>query len=195
MKKALILFLLGGGGGAAGYHYGKPQVMPHLAPFLGEGPAELEGVVVEKRQDEERLVLVLRSGDETFLASFRERMSDVATLVHEGDTVVLESTGDVFTEDVPILRVRRGRAEGAGARPEGGDADRDENADGSEDAPEGGLLNEGAASNDAPNEGAPNGAEDAEAGSAEVNAPTASDAPADSPASATGEDEEAMGEV
>lgn len=78
----------------------------------------VEGVVLEERLEDERLVLVLRSEDESRLATFSQRREDIATLVEVGDRIRLQvSGGGVFADDPAIVWVRR-----SGESPQGGDA-------------------------------------------------------------------------
>ncbi|HJL17760.1 MAG TPA: hypothetical protein RMH99_18995, partial [Sandaracinaceae bacterium LLY-WYZ-13_1] len=80
-----------------------------LAPTLGLEGDEVEALVLDERHEEDRVILTLQAQDETLLASFRERRDDVASLVAPGDTVVmLVSERGPFTDDAPILSVRRG---------------------------------------------------------------------------------------
>jgi len=106
MKKlVLALFLMGLG--AAGGYFGRP----FAEPLVG-GPREVDAVVVSERTEESRLVLTLRMGDETMLATFHNRSEDVAELVAPGDTITLRMrSSGVFADDAPILRVSRPSAE------------------------------------------------------------------------------------
>jgi hypothetical protein len=103
VKTKLALLVLGLLGGLAGGYFARPS----LDRALGL-TNEVEGVVVEERREDERLVLTLRAGEETVLASFRERADDVEQLVAPGDflTVRLGARG-VFADEVPIVRLRR----------------------------------------------------------------------------------------
>jgi hypothetical protein len=95
---ALVLAL-----GVAGGYLLRPPVEQWLT-----GRGEVEASVTEERREEDRLVLALRSGDQTMMATFRERMDDVAELVQVGDVVTLRVGGHgVFADDVPIVRVQR----------------------------------------------------------------------------------------
>lgn len=103
MKTKLALLLLGLAGGLVGGYFARPSVDRAIGISN-----EIEGVVVEERREDERLVLTLRAGEETVLASFRERADDVEQLVAPGDfiTVRLGARG-VFADEVPIVRLRR----------------------------------------------------------------------------------------
>ena len=103
VKTKLALLVLGLAGGLVGGYFARPWV--DRAVGISN---EIEGVVVEERREDERLVLTLRAGEETVLASFRERADDVEQLVAPGDflTVRLGARG-VFADEVPIVRLRR----------------------------------------------------------------------------------------
>jgi hypothetical protein len=89
--------------GVAGGYFLRPPVEQWLT-----GRGEVEASVIEERREEDRLVLSLRSGDQTMMATFRERIDDVAELVEVGDVVTLRVGGHgVFADDVPIVRVQR----------------------------------------------------------------------------------------
>ena len=103
MKTLALGLVLGLAVGMVGGYFGRPRVERALG-----GSGEVEALVVAERQEEDRLVLTLSTGDETMLASFRERQGDVAELVSPGDmlTVRIARPG-VFADDVPIVRLRR----------------------------------------------------------------------------------------
>jgi hypothetical protein len=94
---ALVLIALGGAGG----YFGRPLVEPMVG-----GAHEIEAQVVSERTEDARLVLTLRVGDETMLATFRNRVEDVAELVQPGDTITIRMrSSGVFADDAPIVRV------------------------------------------------------------------------------------------
>ena len=101
MKAWLIVLPLGLAGGAAGGYFGRPAVDRAMG-----GVGQIEAQVVSERRDDDRLVLTLRSGDDTMLATFRNRVDDIAELVTPGDTITLRTRATtVFADDVPIVRV------------------------------------------------------------------------------------------
>lgn len=99
MLGVVLVLALGIAGGYA--------VRPPVEQWL-TGRGEVEASVIEERREEDRLVLALRSGDHTLMATFRERVDDIAELVEVGDVVTLRVGGHgVFADDVPIVRVQR----------------------------------------------------------------------------------------
>lgn len=132
MKTIVFVLVLGLGAGAAGGYFARPSVEAHLGDDDGE---EVEAQVIAERREDERLVLTLRAGDETFLATFHERADDVAELVSPGDQITVRLSGPgVFADDVPIVHVRRGEGHVAEAEPE--PADDEEAAEPGADEPE-----------------------------------------------------------
>jgi hypothetical protein len=102
VKKAALALVVVLAGAAGGY-FGRPFAEPYVG-----GPRELEAEVAAERAEESRLVLTLRAGDETMLATFHRRAGDVAELVEPGDTIVLRTRGEgVFADDAEVLRVSR----------------------------------------------------------------------------------------
>lgn len=105
MKKgrvAMALLVVVAGAGAGGYF-----ARPAIDQAIGRR-GEREARIVSEHRDGERLLLTLRSGDETMLATFRQRADDIETLVNPGDTITLRVSGrGVFADDAPILGVSR----------------------------------------------------------------------------------------
>jgi hypothetical protein len=103
MALKILGFVVLLGLGVAGGYFLRPPVEQWLT-----GRGEVEASVLEERREEDRLVLSLRSGDQTMMATFRERIDDIAELVEVGDVVTLRVGGHgVFADDVPIVRVQR----------------------------------------------------------------------------------------
>lgn len=108
MKLKLLILIVGMVGGAALMHFFEAPVRQ----AVGMQGHEVEASVLEERRDEDgRLVLMLESEGQSMLATFRERADDVASLVHVGDVVTFRApVGGVFSDDVPLLSVRRSDA-------------------------------------------------------------------------------------
>ena len=79
---------------------------PYL-PFGGGGEL-LTGPVLSEERDGERLLLTLETAQGALIASFSERVSEIALLVEPGDTVTI-SVGDYdpFIEDPDFEGVRK----------------------------------------------------------------------------------------
>ncbi len=102
MKKKLVLGLVVLVLGATGGWLARPS----LARALGIG-GEVDGRGGAERREGDRLVLTLRMGDDTMMATFRNRVDDIAELVEVGDVITLRARNHVFADDVPIVRVTR----------------------------------------------------------------------------------------
>lgn len=108
-----LLFLIGVLVGVAGALV-LPRVIGWFLPG-GLGPGRIvEGEVVEKVIEEDRLLLKVQAAEESFLATFVRRQKDVSLLVDRGDLVALEvGDTDPFPVDPDIERVRKPAAQPA----------------------------------------------------------------------------------
>jgi hypothetical protein len=103
----LVLLLVGVALGAAGAALVSRWVDPGLlAPFRdGEG---VEGRVLEKALESDRLLLKIESEHGVFLATFTARQAEIDLLVEPGDTVTLDAREyRPFLEDPTLDRVRK----------------------------------------------------------------------------------------
>jgi hypothetical protein len=101
----LVLLLVGVALGAAGAALVSRWVDPGLlAPFRdGEG---VEGRVLEKALESDRLLLKIESEHGVFLATFTARQAEIDLLVEPGDTVTLDAREyRPFLEDPTLDRV------------------------------------------------------------------------------------------
>ena len=170
MRNLLIVFIIALALGGAGGWFGHQQ--------YGTRFGSTEAVVVSKRLEEERLVLVLEADEHAMLATFRNRASDVDELVAIGDTLRIAGTGGVFTDDPQILEVRRG-AHGGGA--EGHEGDHGGGDGGVEEGgPNDGGVGDGSIDDAGPIDGAVDGAvEVADGGDAGATDAGTTEAPAE----------------
>ena len=117
MNRWLILvpFVVGIGVGVAGTLLGPRFASPYL-PEVIRGKTELvEGVVVRKQQEPDRLLLTVVSEQGAILATFRRKIAEINLLVEERDTVTLALSGyQPFVDDPPIERVRKQKPDGSG---------------------------------------------------------------------------------
>lgn len=101
---ALVLVLMLGliGGAAAGFY-----VRPYYDARL-DTTRQVDAEVIDETQEAGRLVLRLRAGRESLLATYSERAGEVGELVAEGDMLRIRIPNDVvIVDNPPILRVRR----------------------------------------------------------------------------------------
>jgi hypothetical protein len=77
-----------------------------LSPFEAGGP--VEGRVLDKAPEPDRLLLKVETEDGVFLATFTERQTEIDLLVDPGDTITLDAREyQPFLEDPAIERVRK----------------------------------------------------------------------------------------
>jgi len=129
-RSGLLLFLLGLLLGIAGALLA-PRYLSSYLPDGLRGPSEtIEGPVLGKRLEEDRLLLTVQGQQGAVLATFRKQVAEIDLLVGVGDTVTLGvSRYEPFVEDPSFRGVRKigvgslpespaGGATGAGAADE-----------------------------------------------------------------------------
>lgn len=101
--------------GVAGTLLGPRFASPYL-PEVIRGKTELvEGVVVRKQQEPDRLLLTVVSERGAILATFRKKVAEINLLVEEGDTLTLALSGyRPFVDDPRVERVRKQKGESSG---------------------------------------------------------------------------------
>lgn len=106
--RSFLLFLLGIAVGAAGAIWLPDLVGPRLPAGLGGGGEVVEGPVLAKKREDQRLLLTVDTGKGAMLASFTARVPEIDLLVGEGDTVSLGvSRYRPFVEDPSFEGVRK----------------------------------------------------------------------------------------
>lgn len=116
--QVFLVFLIGVALGAAGAVLGPRLAAPYL-PESVRGPVQrVEGPVVRKQREADRLLLTIVSAQGATLATFKERVPEITLLVEEGDTVTLTVPQyRPFLEDPAIERVQKPKP---APRPEAG---------------------------------------------------------------------------
>lgn len=90
---------------------------PYLPAFLRRSQEEVTGVVADKRTDQDRLLLTVRTGRGAVLATFDRRVPEIDLLVSAGDTVVLGlGVYEPFVENPDLKGVRKAEAPSAERR-------------------------------------------------------------------------------
>ena len=109
----LLTLVVGIALGVAGTILGPRLAGPYL-PEVVRGKTELvEGRVVRKQQEPDRLLLTVVSERGAILATFRHKITEINLLVDQGDTVTLALAGyQPFVDDPPIRRVQKQKPEG-----------------------------------------------------------------------------------
>lgn len=108
-----IWFLAGLAVGVAATLLFPRYVGPHLPGVLGGGRIEVEGRVLEKQREEDRLLLTLDSERGAVLATFRERIPELSLLVSKGDRVTLSMNEfRPFVDRPRLVGVKKGAWKG-----------------------------------------------------------------------------------
>lgn len=126
-RRGVLLFLLGLALGVAGALLAPRFLAPYLPAALRDGGELVEGEVLGKRLDGERLLLTVETPRGAVLATFRDKVAEIDLLVEAGDSVTLGlGRYRPFVNDPALEGVRKtvpgsGRAERP-AQPSGGPA-------------------------------------------------------------------------
>ncbi|MGB0911278.1 MAG: hypothetical protein ACPGYT_13025 [Nitrospirales bacterium] len=105
---SLLIFLVG-----VGLGLGAPSVAPkYLGPYfpksLMNSRVGVQGSVVKKQLEDDRLLLTISAPDGALLATFQKKITEISLLIDEGDSVTLDvRVYDPFVADPPILRVKK----------------------------------------------------------------------------------------
>lgn len=115
MRRWLILLtlLVGLAVGVSGTVLAPRLAGPFLPQAIRGSVQSVEGKVVAKRREQERLLLTILTAQGALLATFKTRVAEIDLLVEQGDTVTLALRRyDPFIEDPTIQRVRKGEPAG-----------------------------------------------------------------------------------
>ena len=111
MKTQLIVFILliGIALGVVGTIFGPDVAGPYLPEtFRGKKTETIDGEVVRKLREGDRLLLTVQTSQGSFLVTFKKKVAEIDLLVQQGDTVTLAlSRYEPFVEEPAILRVRK----------------------------------------------------------------------------------------
>ena len=111
MKPWLIFFILSVGIalGVIGTIFAPDVAGPYLPGAFGVKKAEtIDGEVVRKLREADRLLLTVQTTQGSVLATFKKKVAEIDLLVQQGDTVTLAlSRYEPFVEDPVIERVRK----------------------------------------------------------------------------------------
>ena len=110
MKIWFVFFILLLG---IGLGLGAPSIAPkYLSSYFprgfATGPTGVQGTVVRKQAEDDRLLLTISSSNGALLATFQKKITEISLLVDEGDSVTLDvRVYSPFVTDPPILRVKK----------------------------------------------------------------------------------------
>jgi hypothetical protein len=104
----VVTLLIGAGLGVAGTVYLPPMVDPYLPKELRIRARVVEGLVLNKQREPNRLLVKIQTETGVILATYKKRVAEVDLLVEPGDTIALELRRDEpVVDDPPIERVKR----------------------------------------------------------------------------------------
>ena len=100
--------LVGAALGVAGTVYVPPRVDPYLPKELRLKARVVEGQVVQKQRESNRVLVKIQTDQGVILAAFTKRVAEIDLLVETGATIALSLPSDQpVVDDPPIERVKR----------------------------------------------------------------------------------------
>ena len=104
----LIVFLLGLGIGLSAPSFAPQYLGPYFPKVTKSSKHHVEGTVVRKQTESDRVLLTISAKEGAILATFQKKVTEISLLVEEGDTVALDiRVYAPFVNDPPILRVQK----------------------------------------------------------------------------------------
>jgi len=101
-------FILGLGLGLSGPMLASRYGDPYLPTFLKKNIHPLEGSVVHKQRQQDRLLITITTQDGTILATFQKQVPEIDLLIEERDLVTLDVRQyEPFVNDPRVLRVNK----------------------------------------------------------------------------------------
>jgi hypothetical protein len=108
VRGIILTFVVGIALGVSGTIYGPELAAPYLPEVIQSRVAKIEGTVVTKKREGDRLLLMVQTQQGSMLASFKEKVAEIELLVAEGDVITLVlGQYKPFAEDPVIGRVRK----------------------------------------------------------------------------------------
>jgi len=96
-------FLVGILVGAAVANRGPALVVPYLPKAVSGASEHIDGQVVRKQRDGNRLLVKISTAQGPMLVTFTQKVADLDVLLDSGDTVTLGTPGYATFVDDPIL--------------------------------------------------------------------------------------------
>ncbi len=119
MKGKVLTFVLGLVLGVAGAIFMPRFLGPLLPAGLRSGGEPVEGTVVRRQRDKERLLLTINTPQGAALATFTDKVAEIDLLVEEGDSVTLGMGAyEPFVDNPTIRAVRKADPAGSDPTPE-----------------------------------------------------------------------------
>ena len=120
MRGWLILictFLVGAAVGVGLAYRGPALVAPYLPTAVSRPGGHIEGQVIRKQRDGNRLLVKITTAQGPMLVTFTQKVADLDVLLDAGDTVTVVTTGYATFVDDPILERVKGPAQGQALPP------------------------------------------------------------------------------
>ena len=104
----ILTFVIGVALGLSAQTFAPRVVGPYLPKaILGKGEA-VEGTLVRKGREQDRLLLTVSAPQGAILATFKKQVTEIDLLIEEGDTVALDLRRyEPFVDDPAIIRVAK----------------------------------------------------------------------------------------
>jgi len=101
-------FILGLGLGLSAPMLASRYGDPYLPAFLKKNIHPLEGSVIHKERQQDRLLITITTQDGTILATFQQQVPEIDLLIEERDLVTLDVRQyQPFVNDPAVLRVNK----------------------------------------------------------------------------------------
>ena len=97
----IVTLLVGAGLGVAGTIYVPPRVDPYLPKELRLKSRVVEGQVLQKQREANRVLVKVQTGQGVILAAFTKRAAEIDLLVEPGATIELSLPSDAPVVDDP----------------------------------------------------------------------------------------------
>ena len=96
-------FLVGAVVGAGVANRGSALIAPYVPKVVSQADKHIEGQVVRKQRDGNRLLVKISTAQGPMLVTFTQKVADLDVLLDSGDTVTLMTSGYATFVDDPIL--------------------------------------------------------------------------------------------
>lgn len=104
----MITFVVGLALGLSAQTFAPQVVGPYLPKAIQANGEAVEGTVVRKGREQDRLLLTVSAPQGAILATFKKQVAEIDLLIEEGDTVALALRGyEPFVNDPAIMRVAK----------------------------------------------------------------------------------------
>src|SRR5262249_18511244 len=106
----LVTFLVGVAVGIGAANRGPALIAPYLPKAVSGVGKEIEGEIVRKQRDGNRLLVKINTAQGPMLVTFTQKAPDLDVLLDTGDTVTLVTPGyATFVDDPIVERVKAAR--------------------------------------------------------------------------------------